>query len=375
MPRDFDLQIDWRRSKRFIYFTMAFVLVTFFIGFFYQSLLVSLAISLLFTYLLAPFVDWAERRLPGHRPLLVAAMILGSLITIGFVGGFLVPVLYRQVLEIVKLLPKALEFMALKSEPLKAIIAESGLIDLASIDSLFAQFTLNGKLSEQLSNVVQKLWDSTPGLLGSVINFALVPMLLFFLLNDLPKLRVCLQSMVPMDLRDIVFFCRRRVDQTLKSVLKGQVMVATVVGLLYMIGFSIIDLPSGLAIGALAGVCRIVPYLDVLVGISLSVIVIITQNLGLGAVVAVAFVFLIVQSLDGMLITPQIVGDRAGLHPGVVIGSVIAFGDWFGFFGVLIAVPCVAIIVVMMQTMLPYYRSSPAFLGGRQPRSSQPPKS
>ena len=365
MPSGVPFQIDWKRSRRFLYFAMIFLGVIFVIGVFYQSLLVSLSFSMFFTYLLSPFVDWCEKRYPGHRPLIVSGIILSFLTIVGLVGGFLIPVLYRQLLEIVKLLPKAIEFVFLKIEPMKMMIKETGLVEVNTIESLFSQLAVAGQIGDQASNFIQKLWDTTPSLLGGVLNFALVPLLLFFLLNDLPKIRKHLQTLIPVDLRDMVFFCRMRVDQTLKSVLKGQVMVAGVLGILYMLGFSIIQLESGLAIGALAGICRIVPYLDVIVGIALSVVVIITQNLGLGAVVGVAFIFLVVQSLDGMFITPQIVGERAGLHPGVVIGSVIAFGDWFGFFGVLIAVPCVAIFVVMLQILLPYYQSSPAFLGSK----------
>ena len=108
---------------------------------------------------------------------------------------------------------------------------------------------------------------------------------------------------------------------------------------------------------------RVVPYLDVIVGASLSIIVVLGQGEGLSMIFGVFVVILIVQALDGMLITPRIIVEKAGLHPVVVIASVVAFGDWFGILGILFAVPSVAILLSIVQMAIPYYLNSPFFRG------------
>jgi predicted PurR-regulated permease PerM len=93
-------------------------------------------------------------------------------------------------------------------------------------------------------------------------------------------------------------------------------------------------------------------------------IVIVSQGGTFGMAVAVAVVIGVVQAIDGMFITPRIIGERAGVHPVVVIASVIAFGDLFGILGILIAVPVVDIVSASFQMALPYYRNSPFYRQG-----------
>ncbi|RYZ62159.1 MAG: AI-2E family transporter, partial [Proteobacteria bacterium] len=124
------------------------------------------------------------------------------------------------------------------------------------------------------------------------------------------------------------------------------------------IGFTVIGVPSGVAIGALAGLCRLVPYLDIFVGLLLCTIVILTQGSGLGIFIAAIIVIGVVQALDGAIVTPRIIGDRAGLHPVAVIASVYAFGSQFGLLGVLLAVPVVAATVVILKLSWPFLSQS-----------------
>ena len=170
-----------------------------------------------------------------------------------------------------------------------------------------------------------------------------------------------LQKIVPVDLIRPVGVFRRRINRALQSVITGQAMVAASLALLYVIGLTVVGLQSAVAIGVVAGLCRLVPYLDVVVGAALSVIVIVSDFHGWGQVAAVALVFLIVQVIDGMYITPRIIGEKIGLHPAVVILSVFAFADWFGFWGVLMVIPVIAVGKVVLTTVLPYYRASRAY--------------
>ncbi len=155
------------------------------------------------------------------------------------------------------------------------------------------------------------------------------------------------------------------VDHTLRNVIKGQITVAGILTLMYVIGFGLVNIlfgfPSAIAIAIVAGVCRIVPYLDIFVGLVLSGIVITSNFQNWGQVIGVVGVIAVVQLIDGMYITPRVVGERVGLHPLIVILSVLAFADWFGFWGVLLAIPTVAVAKIVFMSLMPLYRSSQVF--------------
>ncbi len=90
-------------------------------------------------------------------------------------------------------------------------------------------------------------------------------------------------------------------------------------------------------------------------------IALLTDFHGWGQLLGLLLVFVIVQSVDGVLITPRIIGKQSGLHPFVVIISVISFAQLFGFWGVLLAVPVIAVAKVIITAAIPFYKSSPAF--------------
>ncbi len=349
---------DWQTIRRLVAFSGFLALGFTFGAIVYQALMLSLSVSLFLTYLLAPLVDRLSSRRPELRAYFCLAIIMMLIALLIVVIAAVVPQIYTQLLEISKVFPRAVEYMMGRFEPLRNLILSTGFVESETIDRALGELNIVNQLATQTRGFVEKLWESTPSLFGWVINFALVPVLLFFLLNDLPRLRSGAQLVTPPDLRKPMTEFRDKIDGTLRSVLKGQLLVALTLACLYMFGLSATGISGGLAIGAIAGICRIVPYLDVVVGMFLSLVVIITQHGGVGELIAVCGVFLVVQVLDGMFITPRIIGERAGLHPGVVIASVIAFGDWFGFVGILIAVPVVAIIKVVLQASLPYYRLS-----------------
>jgi predicted PurR-regulated permease PerM len=217
------------------------------------------------------------------------------------------------------------------------------------------------RLSAQLQAGLTGLWHTGTSLVGGVANLVMIPVFTFFMMLDFPRFRGTLSRLTPADLRAPARAVLARVDQTLRSVLQGQITVAAILAVLYVVGFSLIGLQSAIAIGVVAGICRVIPYLDVLVGGSLSLIVILSQFEGFSQVLLVVLVIGVVQGIDGALITPRVIGNRVGLHPLVVIASVLAFGDWFGFWGVLLAIPIVATFNALLAAALPYYLASRAY--------------
>lgn len=351
-------RIDWHRVLRLVVFLGATGLLLVVLAVIYESLMLPISISAFFTYLLLPLVGQLERvgmrRIYAVSTLLVLSL---AIITVAIVR--LAPQLYTQAMSLIQLLPVAVNHVVMKWLPLaEQFIVDLGVVEAPDVHVWFSTSNLLARLNSQLESGVRGLWNTGATLVGGVLNVVLIPLLTFFMLNSYADFQRRLQSLVPRDLVTPVYIIIQKVNLTLRSVLKGQVIVAGILAVLYVAGLSTVGLQQAVAIGVVAGICRIIPYLDVIVGGALSVIVFLSNFPGWGQVASVALVFLIVQAIDGILITPRVVGERVGLHPLVVITSVLAFADWLGFLGVLVAVPVVAIVKALLVTARPFYLAS-----------------
>jgi predicted PurR-regulated permease PerM len=129
-------------------------------------------------------------------------------------------------------------------------------------------------------------------------------------------------------------------------------------GVIYTTGLWLIGLDLALLVGMIAGLVSFVPYLGTIVGILLAGVAALMQFGDAMHLLYVAIVFAVGQSLEGMILTPLLVGDKIGLHPVAVIFAVMAGGQLFGFVGVLIALPVAAVVVVILRHMREVYTAS-----------------
>ena len=343
--------------KRFpIFLVLSFAIICSILVF-YRSLILSLTIALFVTYLVLPIVDFLTKKL---RSRFVSAGI-SVFVIFGFcfiVLAAVLPYIYDQAIGLAKLVPYAIEGAMIKIDPFKNWLVKEGLASADTLDKMIQNVTVMEEVGAQVKNTIETIWASTPRVLGGMLNFFLVPVITFFLLAEMSRIKIAFLSLIPPRVRTDFVDYGNRLNKTMKAVIKGQLIVAATLGCLYMVGLGAVGLQFGIGIGAIAGLMRIVPYLDVVVGVCLSLIVIISGGGEIGMAIAVGLVFLVVQLIDGMLITPRVIGERAGLHPAIVIMSVIAFSDWFGVFGVIIAVPTLAMVKVSVATLVDEYRRS-----------------
>jgi predicted PurR-regulated permease PerM len=138
-------------------------------------------------------------------------------------------------------------------------------------------------------------------------------------------------------------------DEVLSAFLRGQLMIMLALGIIYSCGLWLAGLKLALLIGMLAGLASVVPYLGFVVGIVSASIAALVQFHDWMPLVYVAMVFGVGQMLEGMVLTPLLVGDKIGLHPVAVIFAVLAGGQLFGFVGVLLALPVAAVVMVLLR--------------------------
>ncbi len=351
-------------APRVVIFSAASFIIAFLVLGFFKSLLLPFFVGLFLTYLLLPIVDILETRFKLSRVLsviLVIHFILGAIV-LSFVIVF--PVIAAQIESIAAILPQAKDFVMERALPfIRAYAIRLNVVDAAGLEQMIQDIRSGSQLSQSAADAVQQLFSTTGGIIGGVFHAFLIPVFVFFLLKDYYPFKTEIKSLVPSDLLPGATALKRDIDRTLRSVLKGQVLVSALLGIFYMGGLTVIGLNYGLAIGAIAGVCRLVPYLDMIVGLTLSLVVIITSPVfvGWGLAVGVVVVFVLAQTIDGMFITPRIIGERVGIHPSIVIVSLFGFADWLGFWGVIIAIPAVAVVKVLITSVVHVYKDSAFF--------------
>jgi predicted PurR-regulated permease PerM len=179
-----------------------------------------------------------------------------------------------------------------------------------------------------------------------LIIFILAPLLALYLLIDLPQLQRDVLNLVPESHRQEFADLGSKVGRTVGGFMRGQFLVALVVGILTSIGFWIIDLPFWLVIGAIAGLTNLIPLVGPFIGGGLGLIVgIVSEGVGLG--LQAGLVALVVQQIDNHIISPNVMKRTMQLHPVTVMLSILAGGAIAGFWGLFLGVPTVAVVKLL----------------------------
>lgn len=203
-------------------------------------------------------------------------------------------------------------------------------------------------------------WLSGSGstLIALLLNLLLIPLVMFYLLRDWPQLLTRIDGLIPRRWDTKAREVTGEVDAVLAEFLRGQLSVMVVMSLFYAAALLLSGMRFALPIGIVSGMLVFVPYLGAIIGLVLATLVALTQFDSFNGVLLVWGVFAAGQMLEGMVLTPKLVGDRIGLHPLGVIFALLTFGQLFGFFGVLLALPISAILLVGLRHLKSGYLSS-----------------
>jgi predicted PurR-regulated permease PerM len=206
--------------------------------------------------------------------------------------------------------------------------------------------------------VLPWLSDSGSAILGVLANLLLIPVAMFYLLRDWAALVAKVDELIPRHSYAKVREIATEVDAVLAEFLRGQLAVMVLMSVFYVIVLWLVGLEFAIPIGVVAGMLVFVPYLGMLVGLLLATLAAAMQFTTLSDVVWVWAVFALGQLLEGMVVTPRLVGERVGLHPLAVIFALMAFGQLMGFFGILLALPLSAILLVALRHAKAWYLTS-----------------
>ncbi|MDC0206757.1 AI-2E family transporter [Nitrospinae bacterium] len=208
------------------------------------------------------------------------------------------------------------------------------------------------------------LWGSISNLFNIILmiaNLVIIPVVMFYLLRDFDSINKRLLALIPPRLQEKTRELVLEIDKVLSSFVRGQLVVVALMGLMYAFGLFLCDTPMSLSLGLMAGLVNLVPYLGLVLGFVPAAILTFMHTQEWLAVLGVAGVFAFVQGIEGMIITPRIVGENIGLHPVAVIFAVLLGGELFGLVGMLLGVPIVAILNVLFSRSIFQYKNSPFY--------------
>jgi len=325
-----------------------------------KGALTPLAVAFVVAYLLDPIIDRFEA---GRVPRSLAIFLLLGLTGAVVAGGVLivVPRLQKEVVALGERMPGYLDHLSTVVIPdLERRIG----IDLPhTLDEVVAGLRA-GEVSLPLDSTGTLLAGalaSVTGTLSALVGLFVIPILAYYLLVEFDALIARLGRWVPPRHRDYVFEKARTVDRLISSFLRGQLLVAATLGVLYAIGFGVIGIDLAIGVGLLAGALALVPYLGNVVAVALASALCILEFGIDWHLLAVLGWYAVCQNLEGFVLTPRIVGGSVGLHPALVIVALLIGGDLFGFLGLLIAVPAAAVAKVFVEELLELYRGSRLF--------------
>lgn len=347
-----------------------FILILFTIGYliyFFNSLLSSLFIGFLIAYILDPVVDWFEKKkISRVKAILILMLMFLFLFLILFI--IVIPSIFIQLKELISQIPGILVWFNDRAFPW--IENKFHFTRPSSWSQTWDQIPEDYR--NKLQNVIPRVWgpfynaiikafSSGVSLITGILNLFLIPFFAYFLLKDYDKIINWIKQEIPPLYRDPIVSFFKDVDITLASFIRGQLTVMFVMVILYSVGLRIVGIKLAIVIGLLTGLLNIIPYVGVATGLILSILMALLGEHIIHDLIGIGIVFGLIQIMDGIFITPKIVGDKVGLNPLIIVIALMIGGQLGGIIGMLVSVPSAAILKILALRILSRYHKSSTY--------------
>lgn len=322
-----------------------------------RAVLTPLVAAFILAYLLNPLASALERRchIPRTGGVLLIIVALGVILVLLWVS--VAPLVEKQIAAFGHRLPGYLRVLEGWVENL---LARLQIIPAEEVKKFISEnLAALGRLPlEALQTGGSVLLRTTRGLLSiarGLVFLLLVPVLMFYILRDISFFSDTFYYYIHPDYRGEVQRRLQRLDEVLGSFIKGQLIVGLILSVLYSIGFFVVGVPLWLVLGIFAGLISMFPYVEWIVGLPVVLALTALQHQDWLHPLGALIVFAIISPVAGVYLIPRVIGGKVGLHPVVVIASVLIGGELLGFVGILLAVPLAAAIKVGLEALHDYY--------------------
>ena len=346
-------------NKNLFFISLAAILGVSVVFYFTRRVVAPFFIAFALAYLLDPLADRLVA-LKLSRTLSVLVLMLTFFLLVLGSGILLIPILSMQAENLAKNIPTYVGIFREWVRPLLELI--SGLDSARLEEYLNEGLSRFGELPVKVLQFSGKfIWGSISNLFNIILmlaNLVIIPVVMFYLLRDYDSINAKLLGLVPTRFQIKATELVSEINEVLSRFVRGQLMVAGLMGVMYSAGLFLCDTPMSLSLGMMAGLVNLVPYLGLILGFVPSALLTFMHTQEWLPVLGVAGVFAFVQAMEGMFITPRVVGDNIGLHPVAVIFAVLLGGELFGIPGMILGVPGVAVLNVLMAKGLVQYKAS-----------------
>lgn len=316
-------------------------------------------IAAVMAYVLHPLVLRLQSWSKGHLPMALAVVLVETLAILALLGIvlLLVPILVKELPLLQRQLPLLLDRLTDAVNPMLAHLGLNVSLDLGDLKTQLIAY-LSANREDWWAPLMSSLKLGGSVALAVLGYAVLVPVALFYMLNDWTRLLDSLKVLVPPAWRVSFDSFMQDSDAVLGEYLRGQLLVMLALVVYYTVGLSLFGLDLALPIGVFTGLAVFVPYLGFGLGLVLALLAGLLQLAPAQALLMVSVVFGLGQLIESFVLTPRLVGERIGLHPLAVILALMAFGQVLGFVGVLMALPASAVLLVGLRRLRHQYLHS-----------------
>ena len=347
-----------KQSFIWLAIALAFILLLSILG----PILMPFIVAATLAYVFNPWVDrlsqFQIKKIKMPRSVAASIVIVLMIACVLAVMLIMLPILQKQIPQLQSQIPQFLNKLNDIITPFLNGLGFNVHLDSSSIKTFMTEHLANS--GEEIGKaILASIKVGGTAVLGMIANFVLIPIVLFYLMVDWHQLIGRIKSFIPRRWLKQSMSWANEVDELLGQYLHGQIMVMIVLAIYYSVGLSIAGFDLALPVGILTGLLVFIPYLGFGLGLFLALVSAALQFTDMSGFIAVAVIYGIGQLLESFILTPKLVGERIGLHPLAVIFALMAFGQLFGFVGILVALPASAILSVAAKHMrLSYLNSS-----------------
>jgi predicted PurR-regulated permease PerM len=326
--------------------------------------LMPFVVAAVLAYVLSPLVRGLQRLCGRRLPRLIAVVVVEVLFLLVLVALFtlLIPILAHELPRMRDQVPVLVERLQTDIAPWLQAKGIHVMLDPASIKAFVLQ-TFSTSFDDGFKQALTSLRIGGSVALAVIGNLVLIPVVLFYLLADWQRLVRHVEALVPMPARGAYDSFVAECDDVLGQYLRGQLSVMALLAVYYSVALSLFGLELAFPIGVFTGLAVFVPYVGFGLGLVLAVLAGVLQFAPSEALLMVAVVYGLGQLIESFVLTPRLVGERIGLHPLHVIFALMAFGQLFGFVGVLVALPVSAVLLVAIRRLRAQYQASALYRG------------
>lgn len=319
---------------------------------FLSSVLLPFFVAWLLAYLMYPIVKFVQYKL--HVPTRALSIIVALVFVFAVIGGVFYLIIPPMIDQFEKLGDIVMQYVkqGTNGESFQAVVQQWLHDNRQAIEQVFKR----KDVSDAIKSAMPKLFSvlgQTANVILSIVASLITLLYMFFILLDYEYLSSSWIKIFPKKVRPFWQSLMKDVERELNSYIRGQSLVALIMGILFCIGFTIIDFPMAIGLGILIGIMDLVPYLHTFALIPTAFLALLKaadtgQNFWVILASAVA-VFCIVQVIIDMVVTPKVMGKAMGLNPAILLLALSVWGTLLGFIGLIIALPLTTILIAYYQ--------------------------